>query len=944
VFVLFDALCCRYAAAIALEAGNKAMDALEMERLRVGTGADSGSTGDGLSPFSLDVGLARGLARALPIAEAALRRLGAWSISEAAESGAPSSLAPGGGSVDDDGSGSGPLDRVHAAAHGAPVLHCIGHAHIDCAWLWPYAETVRKIARTLASQLAIAEADTGARGTFALSQVWQLAAVREAHPALFARLRAAVRAGRVEIVGSTWVEMDGNLPSTESFIRQFVVGQSWLAEHLLDGAICETLWLPDTFGYAAQLPQIARLAGCGAFVSNKLSWNQFNRFPFHTFQWCAPDGTAVLAHFSPVEDYNALVTVADLLAASTAACDVPFGAVPTPGTSDLSLGPFRDALLLFGFGDGGGGPAAGHYARIERLARLPGMPVLTTHTSVRELIARLMAQAAPGGSGPQLPTWDGEIYLEFHRGTLVTHAAIKSGNRRAEGALRACEALCVMAALTQLWLGAQNSAPPGAPFEYPYARLRRVWEAVLLNQFHDVLPGTSTTAVMADALARLDSALRDTALIQAEAVECLLRTGVSIPGCAVINTGGGRSVTDPAPGTVAVYNDVDPFGCVRVSDDNDADRQLQWQLWQQWQQQQQDHEQQQQDHEHQQQDHEHQHQQQQQQASRSGSGNTSTATVPTTTPELARHLSVAAVSEFCAPSSDHQSPIAPDPGATCAPTATLREPSGLCECAPTATFDPATGATTLRNAYLIATVTRTGAISDLRTTAPGARNIARAATAGSGSGSGGGRTGSGRTGSGSSGSGGGMHVYTLSPDCPVEYDAWDVDAFSAANGIEIPGECMGIVEGDGWVGVEMLYRLGGGRGSGYGTGSSGTGTGNDSTTGTGNDSTTGTSNDSSTGTGTGTSDGSSTGHGTSTGSATPSTLRVTLRLLRSGHALEIHARCDWRIEHALLKVSFETAIARGGVLLSEGACGCVAAWQCGSASGRLDQNSPCLSV
>ena len=193
----------------------------------------------------------------------------------------------------------------------------MGHAHIDTAWLWPYDETVRKITRTLASQLSIAERDTqrahSTRATFSLSQVHQMATVAETSPGLFARLQSAVKTGAVEIVGSTWVEMDGNVPSTESFCRQFSHGQRWIAKHLTGGVPCNVLWLPDTFGYSGSLPQIARLCGVTGFVSNKLSWNQHNRFPFHTFAWRSiGNGHAVMAHFSPVEDYNALVNPQEL--------------------------------------------------------------------------------------------------------------------------------------------------------------------------------------------------------------------------------------------------------------------------------------------------------------------------------------------------------------------------------------------------------------------------------------------------------------------------------------------------------------------------------------------------------------------------------------------------------------------------------------------------------
>jgi alpha-mannosidase len=192
--------------------------------------------------------------------------------------------------------------------------HCFtvsatGHAHIDTAWLWPYAETRRKVARSFASQLALMERYPIHK--FSASQAQQYDWLKEDYPVLFGRVQEAARVGSFVPIGGTWVEMDCNLPSGESFCRQFLVGQRFFREHF--GHYCNEFWLPDTFGYSAQLPQIIRGSGIKYFLTQKLSWNLINKFPHHTFHWEGLDGTSVLTHFPPADTYCSSVSVKDIL-------------------------------------------------------------------------------------------------------------------------------------------------------------------------------------------------------------------------------------------------------------------------------------------------------------------------------------------------------------------------------------------------------------------------------------------------------------------------------------------------------------------------------------------------------------------------------------------------------------------------------------------------------
>ena len=346
------------------------------------------------------------------------------------------------------------------ATPSAHVLHAVGHAHIDSAWLWPVRETQRKVARTVANVLALMDADDEV--TFACSSAQQYAWIQDRYPELFERLRTRVKEGRFVPVGGMWVESDTNMVGAEALVRQFVQGKRFFIEQL--GVEPTNVWLPDSFGYTGAFPQVARLAGCENFLTQKLSWNDTNRIPHHTFWWEGIDGSRVFTHFPPVDTYNSNLSAAELARASDQFAE--------KGRANTSLVPF-------GYGDGGGGPTREMVSAAHRAADLEGSPRVVLSDPEAFF-------AAARDEYPDPPTWVGELYLEYHRGTYTTQSRTKQGNRRSEHLLREAE----------LW-ATTASVRDGAA--YPYDKLEQIWRTVLLQQFHDILPGTSIAWVHREA-------------------------------------------------------------------------------------------------------------------------------------------------------------------------------------------------------------------------------------------------------------------------------------------------------------------------------------------------------------------------------------------------------------------------------------------------------------
>lgn len=331
-------------------------------------------------------------------------------------------------------------------------LHAVGHAHIDSAWLWPVRETKRKIVRTVANVLALM--DEYPDLIFAFSQAQQLEWLRESAPDLFERVRDRVAEGRFVPVGGMWVESDTNMPSGESLVRQFLEGDRFFSEHF--GLHAREVWLPDSFGYSAALPQIALGVGAEFFLTQKISWNRTNRMPHHTFRWEGIDGSRIFTHFPPVDMYHSELSGAELAHAERTFSE--------NGAATRSLVPF-------GWGDGGGGPTREMMEAAHRTQDLEGSPVVAI-TPPAEFFAAAREEY------PDAPLWSGELYLELHRGVYTSQARTKRGNRRSEALLHAAE----------LWA---TTAMVRTGAAYPHDELRSIWHTVLLGQFHDILPGSS---------------------------------------------------------------------------------------------------------------------------------------------------------------------------------------------------------------------------------------------------------------------------------------------------------------------------------------------------------------------------------------------------------------------------------------------------------------------
>ena len=337
------------------------------------------------------------------------------------------------------------------------VYSAIGHGHLDMAWLWPLRETRRKAARTYTRAVNTTEDRDGY--LYGTSQPQQMQWMKEDQPAIFERLKRAVAAGRIELQGSFWVEPDTNLPSGESLVRQAIMGRRFLQDEFnLGDADLRLCWLPDTFGYNGNLPQILKKSGMDWFQTIKLAWNKINDFPHRTFHWQGIDGSTVLVHMPPEGDYNSRGAADGLL-------------------NGLKLYPERElntALLVYGAGDGGGGPGELHLELREREKNLRGLPKVEYSTAgdfFRALEKRNIAY-----------THVGELYLETHQGTYTTQAKIKKYNRLIERKLHNAEALAVFTG--------DDSRPV----------LHELWREVLLNQFHDIIPGSSIARVNREAV------------------------------------------------------------------------------------------------------------------------------------------------------------------------------------------------------------------------------------------------------------------------------------------------------------------------------------------------------------------------------------------------------------------------------------------------------------
>jgi alpha-mannosidase len=352
-----------------------------------------------------------------------------------------------------------------------------GHSHMDTAWLWTSKETIRKCARTFSNALNLMEQYTEYR--FMQSSPIHAEMIREHYPEIFERIKAKVKEGRWEPNGGMYVESDGNMPSGESFIRQFVYGQKFTQEHFNYRA--DTFWLPDTFGYSAALPQILKGCGIKYFLTTKLAWNETNTFPMDTFKWCGIDGTSVLVHFNETHCWPDPATLIQRI-------DGDVHAAPGVRVNKIQHTDVNNKRLIsYGFGDGGGGPMYEMLEMARRAQDLEGCP-LSKHMGVSEFMGLLEAEQG------HFPVYHGELYFEGHRGVLTSQHLIKKLNRQLEMALRDLDCLNTLVFLNG-----------GAPLSA--AEMELHWKVLLKNQFHDILPGTSIPEEHTEAKLRMSETL-----------------------------------------------------------------------------------------------------------------------------------------------------------------------------------------------------------------------------------------------------------------------------------------------------------------------------------------------------------------------------------------------------------------------------------------------------
>ncbi len=355
-------------------------------------------------------------------------------------------------------------------------VYCVGHTHIDMAWLWRLKHTHEKASRSFSTVLRMMELFPEYIFLQTQPQIYEY--IKEDFPEIYEEIKKRIKEGRWEADGGMWVEADCNLTSGESLTRQILLGSRFLKEEF--GKEVEYLWLPDVFGYSWALPQILKKSGIDMFMTTKISWNQYNRMPHDTFYWKGIDGSKVLTHFITTPDpfsskdswfytYNGKLTARTVQ-----------GVWESYSEKEMN----KDLLISYGFGDGGGGVNRDMLEARRRLDKIPGVPNVKTSTAAA-YFNRLKKNVQD--TEQYVHTWDGELYLEYHRGTYTSQGYNKRMNRKMELLYRRAEWMTAMAAVMgrQIGTAAQD-------------RLTKGWKTILTNQFHDIIPGSSIHEVYED--------------------------------------------------------------------------------------------------------------------------------------------------------------------------------------------------------------------------------------------------------------------------------------------------------------------------------------------------------------------------------------------------------------------------------------------------------------
>lgn len=363
------------------------------------------------------------------------------------------------------------LRAYKPASENRPVITAVGHSHIDVAWLWQLKHTREKCSRTFSTANHLMRQYPEYVFLQSTPQLYEF--VEQDYPEIFAEIQESIKAGKWEVTGGMWVEADCNIPSGESLVRQFLFGTRYMKDRF--GIECSVLWLPDVFGYSWALPQIISKSGLKYFMTTKISWSQYNRAPYDTFMWRGLDGTEVLTHFITTTEgktprfftYNGMLTPA-----STKYCWEHYQQKDING----------ELLLAYGWGDGGGGPTKEMIETGLKMQELPRVPEVR-FGKAEDYFDRLGARVE---GNPRLPVVDGELYLEYHRGTYTSQARTKRNNRKSEVLLHDVE----------LFNSFASKYLDG--YEYPQEEINANWKTVLRNQFHDILPGSSIHEVYED--------------------------------------------------------------------------------------------------------------------------------------------------------------------------------------------------------------------------------------------------------------------------------------------------------------------------------------------------------------------------------------------------------------------------------------------------------------
>jgi alpha-mannosidase len=357
--------------------------------------------------------------------------------------------------------------------HEDMFVNCIGHTHIDVAYRWTIEQTREKVARSFSTVLKLMEEYEDYKFISSQPQLYKF--LKEDHPEIYKKVKNRIKEGRWEAEGAMWLEADCNLTSGESLVRQLLFGQRFFKEEF--NIESKILWLPDVFGYSAALPQILKKSGIDYFITSKISWNEYNKMPYDTFMWKGIDGTEILSHFITTTDYkkegnpgngttyNGVINASQVM-----------GCWQRYQQKDIN----NEVINCFGYGDGGGGATREMLENAKRLEKgIPGAPRVKIGKTI-DFLKNLESKVI---KNKKLPKWVGELYLEYHRGTYTTMARNKKFNRKTEFLNLDAELFALMS----------NKLIHGQ--EYPQKVINECWETTLLNQFHDIIPGSSIKPV-----------------------------------------------------------------------------------------------------------------------------------------------------------------------------------------------------------------------------------------------------------------------------------------------------------------------------------------------------------------------------------------------------------------------------------------------------------------